>query len=134
MKRLLSLQLSLFNKALLRKPHRFRSVQITPFGGTCYWGVRFHAATPVGQSNRWTHFCLPSFAFPILLCQGSTPEVSPEVPCPPCQNPKLSLNLLWILSAQKRHLLSPFLKATHPGWPHSPESPFRLHNNEPCKC
>lgn len=38
------------------------------------------------------------------------------------------------LSQHRKAPAFPFLKATHPGWPHSPESPFRLHNNEPCKC
>lgn len=66
--------------------------KMVPFIGRFYHWSQINAATPVGQSNCWALLHLPRFTFSILMCKGSSTEISPEVPSPPCQNPLLSLN------------------------------------------
>lgn len=124
-----SLQLTLVSLTTCLKKPQVMSLprEILPPGADLMWPLQLVKAVA-------GHFSVsPGSSSPFRYAKGSTTEISPEVPCPPCWSPRLSLNSLRILSTE-RHLLSSFLKATHPGWPHSPESPFWLHNNEPCKC
>lgn len=94
-----------------------------PSQGESATRVKVNADILVGQSDYWTLLYLPKVTFSILICKGSTTEIAPEVLCPPQQNPTLGLNLLWILSAQKKDTcFFPFLKTTHPGWRYSLES------------